>query len=111
MAEGGGEGDELPCVDHVPLSEEAAGKIIPIRVSMICVWRTNKYTLHPKYKAQLIDQEVADNPANLNTMPTEVLEEILSYISFKQRIRLQRTSKHIKEITVNKHCVISCTAS
>ena len=71
--------------------------IIPLKLKP----REEKYTPHPKYKAQLIDQEVADNPANLNTMPTEVLEEILSYISFKQRMRLQRTSKRIKEITLN----------
>ena len=58
-----------------------------------------------KYKAKwTTDKNVAQTPQEnqmgLANMPAEILERILSYLSFKQRISAQRTSQLIKEITI-----------
>ena len=42
-----------------------------------------------------------NNPAKLNTMPSEILEKILSYTSFRQRMGLQRINKLIRDVTLN----------
>ena len=55
---------------------------------------------HPKFKAQLRD-DINQNVVDLNHMPPEILEKILSHAPFYQRIGLQRVSKRIREVTLN----------
>ena len=58
-----------------------------------------------KYRAKWATEEnIADTPqenqTGLANMPVEILEQILSYLSFKQRICAQRTNQRIREITL-----------
>lgn len=51
-----------------------------------------------KYRAKwATDENIAeipqDNQRGLSNMPTEILERILAYLSFKQRISVQRTNQ------------------
>ena len=57
---------------------------------------------HLRYKARLVNDGINDSPTNLNTMPSEILEKILSYTSFRQRIGLQRANKRIRDVTLNR---------
>ena len=51
-----------------------------------------------KYRARwATDNNIAEIPQNnqrgLSNMPAEILERILAYLSFKQRISIQRTNQ------------------
>ena len=58
-----------------------------------------------KYRAKWATEEniaeiPQDNQNRLSNMPAEILERILAYLSFKQRISVQRTNQRFREITL-----------
>ena len=58
-----------------------------------------------KYRARwATDNNIAeipqDNQRGLSDMPAEILKRILEYLSFKQRIGIQRINQRFKELTL-----------
>ena len=62
-----------------------------------------KLTKHrAKWASEETITEIAqENQTGLVNMPSEILEQIIAYLPFKQRIRIQRTNQRIMEVTLN----------